>query len=468
MIFRIGVLLLPLLLSGAPRPQTPANTKTDREWMLEKPAHITNVADYDRYPILAEKSGCLLVNMNGVKTWVNINPVKVPPLVKTNEYGFCENVSIGTNRINVYEMPDMSSRVADTIARNYLVQVVDVANYFVKIATPKINRYGWVNKKDLANYINRLSNNGKARAVVNDTETSFSISVNGETKRYKKGYTLIDNRADVAAWNTELIKKSTIVTAESLNSVRQTVSDVEFYQPIVKEIESGKSYYYYERAKLLYKDDTTFVIEKRYAFIDMENRKRNLLASDSFGGTVWPLSKIEFYNAAGDVMVSYNAAIVDDKDENFKPSKDGSVFLAQLVSLANNKDGATFSDGYSGFFSKTGQYLKSVVRPSIDHFVDVYDKYYLITYSKIKNYDYKMVFIDVAKANIVKEFTHNDFSQHKCFSASFASGWEKYGIPYSIMETYAISANKDVINFYDENGQLRTNIIKSAKCSEYK
>lgn len=126
--------------------------------------------------ILAEKDGMVLVRVNGVDFWTKVDRENIAPLPKTNVFGFCENTATVTNIIYVYELPDISSKVVDKISKGMLVQIVETADYFVKISTPKVETYGWVLKKDLSDYSD-YSPRSVAKAKVTIKEDSANIYI---------------------------------------------------------------------------------------------------------------------------------------------------------------------------------------------------------------------------------------------------------------------------------------------------
>ncbi|MBI4977722.1 MAG: SH3 domain-containing protein [Spirochaetes bacterium] len=351
MLFRIGVLLLPLLLACTPPSRTAAHTMTDKEWMLEKPAHITNVADYDRYPILAEKSGCLLVSINGVETWVHISPAKVPPLVKTNEYGFCENVAVSTNKINVYERPDISSTVIDTIANNYLVQIVDVASYFVKISTPKIETFGWVYKKDLSNYTDW---NNQPKSVADISEDNNFVYIGN--KKHPLGKNLNDNNDQAV---DKIYQKSILVSKNDYDVLQQTYSDFSQVSDAVEACRAGKAIRYYEQMQILEKlNDGGAIIQKRFGFF-ADNEKDGRYLASLMGESTIPFYATDFYNKYGDKTGTIYCKLIKGKYQNYHFSEDTNYILIQGADSHQERSKDILVDLY-GFFDKYGRCIKKM------------------------------------------------------------------------------------------------------------
>lgn len=336
-----------LILSCGPQ----SRIITDKEWLKEKPTKIYTIGNYDSYPILAEKAECVLINKDGIKMWTRIDPAKVPPLAKTNEHGFCENGATVTNAINVYELPDTSSKVIDRIGKGMLVQVLESASYFVKISTPKVETTGWVYKKDLENYTDWGKRN-KPKVTIREDANAVYI---GE-KKILKGISKTHLERNFVQ---NIANKAVVVTAKNIDDYRGTFENYAPYQQVLQDVAKGGQIRFYERGKILekYQDGGGCIIKKEFAAFKADKTDASYFAYDIGGEAPMTIKKWEFYNTYGEKTGDWFGDAGEGKYKQYRFSIDGSYVLLDGA-MAHAGENGIFGGVSKGFLDKYGRVVK--------------------------------------------------------------------------------------------------------------
>jgi len=251
--------------------------------------------DYSNYKIYAEKPGFVLIKKySGELVWTPVNKKLVKPLPKTNENGWCDLSVSGKNTIKVYSNPDISSKIIFYIDKRFIIQIIESMDYFVKIHTPAIGKVGYVFKKDLKDFTRYNIKKNLPLAKFIEDDNTIKIKVGNKERILKKG--IVDTKElnrTPKLLNEKLSKYSFLVNKNNLSDYTDTVGNIAFYAKVLENIKTKNvPYKYYERVKLLFKDEDVVVIEKRFAFINYTNNNDfSLLALDHFGMIYYALGK---------------------------------------------------------------------------------------------------------------------------------------------------------------------------------